>query len=50
VGVLEKLGRSSCRTDGSMATLRTCRWNADWQVGFREMLVNGPGVTLRFSE
>ena len=49
-GVLGNSGRSSCRTDGSRATLRTCRCIADWQVGFREMLGNLRGVTLRISE
>ena len=35
-GILKNSGRS-CRTDGSGVTLRTC-WNANQQVGFREML------------
>jgi hypothetical protein len=39
---LKNSGSSSCRADGSRATLRTCRCIADWQVGFREMLVNLP--------
>src|SRR5260370_37641685 len=38
LGVLKNSGGSSCRTDGSGVTLRTC-WDANQQVGFREMLV-----------
>jgi len=45
-GVLKNSGGSSCRADGSGVTLRTC-WSANPQVGFREMLVDGHGVTPR---
>src|SRR5579864_8988214 len=40
-GVLKNSGCSSCRTGESGATLRTS-WYADQQVGFREMLEDGP--------